>query len=153
MGVVSPSISNKDLEYPPLVLQQNNQSLYKTNYFINLLMRKRPMQQPKIDSLPLIVINLVISKKLLFFKEFFDGFTKQDYPKKSIIVHVIHENDKNIPRVDDYFKDMHYHYNEFYVINEGNYVKSRIKSFKSLNQAEKVLYFHSSVILRLFLNF
>ena len=86
-----------------------HQAYNKSDHFWNLISNSNPLKEklnekivnsglkiPKNTfSVPIIFISLILSKPLIYFDEFLEGFLKQDYPKQNIILCISDETKNN----------------------------------------------------------
>ena len=97
--------------------------------------------------MPIIFISLILSKPLLYFDEFLEGFLKQDYPKQNIILCISDETKNN----DKYIKLLHEQ--KFGDILQTDFelkmVQQRLDALKKfeVSPADFILFLNNSVIL------
>ena len=134
---------------PPLVLMMKNDPkvLDIRNYFLSRLQQHRPMN-PYLDTIPIITVNVVIAKHLLFFEEFFNGLVGQTYPKNKINLQIILENRQNEASVLKLFNPIKNQYKSFKIMPHENPIDARIEVLKSESSSQFMLYIHSSIVLR-----
>ena len=132
------SITLHGRPYPPLVLLLENDSSTVTlrNHLSNLVI-DRPMKSSA-NVFPLITVNVMIDRKILFFREFVNGLISQNYPKNRMTLIICHTNHKIMKEVLSSFESSRDHYHDFVV--ECNHDTN--------NSSEFTLVLHSTIVLR-----
>ena len=123
-------VSNPTKNFP-LVLLQDVKTRNKFDYFLNVIEGKSSLRFEEHFNLPEISVYLLIHERPLFFEEFVDKLTRQNYPKDKINLLILDPGQKLVNKFKDY---------------------QSVEVLKSLeiraeNQSEFVLFLHSSAIL------
>ena len=138
-----------------------HQAYNKSDHFWNLISNSNPLKEklnekivnsglkiPKNTfSVPIIFISLILSKPLIYFDEFLEGFLKQDYPKQNIILCISDETKNNKKHIKLL------HEQKFGDILQTNFelkmVQQRLDALKKfeVSPADFILFLNNSVIL------
>ena len=101
------------------------------------LIIERPMKN-FINEYPFVTVNIIIARKLPFFKEFGNGLISQKYPKNRIILRFCFTNPETMKEVLLAFEEVRKHYHDF-----------DVKCKDATNESsEFTLVLHSRIILR-----
>ena len=123
-------VSNPTKNFP-LVLLQEVQTRNKFDYFLNVIEGKSSLRLEEHFNFPEISVYLLIHERPLFFEEFVDKFTGQNYPKDKINLLILDPGQKLLNKFKDY---------------QSVEVLKNLE-IKAESQSKFVLFLHSSAIL------